>query len=184
MKRINSITKTLCVFALTFIGTATFAQTGFHKVGAGAEVALPMGDFGQAYGIGFGITGKVFYGINEKSDITGTLGYLHFGMKNDSDMMSGSMGMIPVMFGYRYDFGGLYGEPQIGLMAMRSKVKFNDSGLGGMFSDLSGTSSTNKVSFGLGGGYAFGDWDLGARFQIVDNLNFIGVRVGYNFSLK
>ncbi len=169
------------ILAICAIGTAN-AQTGFHRISAGAEVALPLGDFGKAYGIGFGATGKAFYGISEKGDITGTLGYLHFGMKEDSDMMSGSMGMIPVMFGYRHDFGGLYGEPQIGLMMLRSKVTFENTGFIDL-SGLSGTHSDTKVSFGLGGGYVFGDWDLGARFQIVDDLNFFGIRIGYNFSL-
>lgn len=170
------------VMALAFTNVlGASAQQGFHSINAGAEVALPIGDFGKAYGIGFGATGKAFYGITEKGDVTGTLGYLHFGMKEDSDLMSGSMGMIPIMFGYRHDFGGLYGEPQLGLMMVRSKVKFDDMGFG--LSELSGSSSTTKVSFGLGGGYMFGDWDLGARFQIVDNLNFLGIRIGYNFSI-
>lgn len=166
---------------LTCVSVLSYAQQGFHKVNVGAEVALPLGDFGNAYGIGFGATGKVFYGISEQGDITGSLGYIRFGMKEDQDMMSGNMGMIPIMFGYRHDFGGLYGEPQLGLMMLSSKVKFDDMGLG--LSSMSGTHSQTKVSFGLGGGYMFGDWDLGARFQIVDNLNFLGLRIGYNFSL-
>jgi hypothetical protein len=91
--------------------------------------------------------------------------------------------MIPIMFGYRHDFGGLYGEPQIGLMMVKSKVKMDFGGLGDIFGDIGGSASTTKISFGLGGGYVFGDWDLGARFQIVDNANFLGVRIGYNFSL-
>jgi hypothetical protein len=169
------------VLALTCISVLSYAQQGFHKVNVGAEVALPLGNFGKAYGVGLGATGKAFYGISEQGDITGTLGYMRFGMKDANDMMSGSMGMVPIMFGYRHDFGGLYGEPQLGLMLLSSKVKFNDMGLG--LSGLSGTHSQTKVSFGLGGGYMFGDWDLGARFQIIDNLNFLGLRIGYNFSL-
>lgn len=184
MKRMNVIGTMLCILTLIFAGTLCFAQTGFHRINAGAEIGLPVGDFGNAYGIGFGATGKAFYNINDKVDITGKLGYLHFAMKDDHDMMSGSMGMIPIMFGYRYNFGGFYGEPQLGFTNLRSKVKFNDSGLGGMLSSLSGNSSTTKVSFALGGGYSFEDWDLGAHFQIVDQLNFFGLRVGYNFSFK
>lgn len=173
--------KVYFVLALTCISVLSYAQEGFHKINVGAEVALPLGNFGNAYGVGFGATGKAFYGVSEKGDITGTLGYMRFGMKEDNNMVSGSMGMIPIMFGYRHDFGGFYGEPQLGLMMVSSKVKFNDMGLG--LSGLSGTHSQTKVSFGLGGGYMFGDWDLGARFQIIDNLNFLGLRIGYNFSL-
>lgn len=177
----NLSKKFYCTLFFVCMSVLGYAQTGFHKVGVGAEIALPMGNFGSAYGIGFGATGKAFYGLSEKADITGTLGYIHFGMKNVNNMMSGSMGMIPIMFGYRHDFGGLYAEPQLGLMMLRSKVTFEESGFG--LSGMSGTYSTSKISFGLGGGYTFDDWDLGARLQIVDNLSFLAVRIGYNFSL-
>src|SRR5690606_14370610 len=93
------------ILALAFISTAGYAQQGFHKVGAGAELGLPLGDFGEAYSIGFGATAKGFYGITAQGDITGTLGYLHFGIKESNEYMSGSMGMIPIMIGYRHDFG-------------------------------------------------------------------------------
>lgn len=175
MKKILTTALVLCA-----VLAANAQKKGFHTVSAGVEIAMPLGDFGEAYGMGFGATGKAFYGITEQGDITGTLGYIHFGMKDVSESMSGSMGMIPIMFGYRHDFGGLYGEPQIGLMSVKTKVSFEGTGLGALGS---GSASTTKISFGLGGGYTFGDWDLGARFQIVDNLNFIGVRIGYNFSL-
>lgn len=160
--------------------TVNAQEEGFHTVGAGAELALPMGDFSQVYGVGFGATGKVFYGISEAADITGTLGYLHFGMKEEHAMMSGHMGMVPIMFGYRHDFGGFYVEPQLGLTVISSKITMDGMDLGFM---ESGSSSTTKLGLGLGGGHRFGNWDLGLRFQLVDNLNFIGARIGYNFPL-
>ncbi|ERJ60682.1 hypothetical protein [Sphingobacterium paucimobilis] len=167
---------------LLLVGNIAFAQKGFHTVGAGVELGLPIGDFGQGFGIGFGATGKAFYGITDIGDITGTLGYLRFGMKESSDLMKGSMGMVPIVFGYRHDFGGLYGEPQVGLTVVKSKVTIKDDfGIG--LSGIGGSASTTKASFGLGGGYVFGNWDLGARFQIIDSMNFLGVRLGYNFSL-
>lgn len=168
--------------ALICLGLLSYAQSGFHTIGVGAEVALPTGDFGKAYNIGIGATGKAYYGITEKGDITGTIGYIRFGLDEDTGYMSGSMSMIPIMFGYRHDFEGLYVEPQLGLMMLTSKVTFtNDMGIG--LGAMSGSSSETKFGLGLGGGYQFGNWDLGARYQIVDNLNFLGVRVGYNFSL-
>src|SRR3546814_16843151 len=79
MKRILTTTLILCA---AFFANA---QQGFHTISAGAEVALPLGDFGTAYGIGFGATGKAFDGITEQGDITGTSGYIHFGMKAKSE---------------------------------------------------------------------------------------------------
>ena len=170
------------VLALTLFSSMTFAQKGFHSIGVGVEGALPMGDFGDAFGIGYGATGKAFYGITESGDITGTVGYLRFGMKDESDFMSGSMGIIPIMFGYRHRFGGLYGEPQLGLHMLKSKAKITeDFGLG--LTGIGSSASETKFSLGIGGGYATEKLDLGVRYQIVDNMNYIGLRIGYNFSL-
>lgn len=172
------------LLALCLLCSVGYAQQGFHSVGIGVEGALPIGNFGDAYGIGYGATGKALYGITEKGDITGTLGYMRFGIKESSDFLSGHMAMIPIMFGYRHDFGGFYGEPQLGLVNLKSKIKMDLGGLEDIFGGFgSGSSSTTKFSLGLGGGLLFGDWDLGARFQIIDNMNFLGVRLGYNFSL-
>lgn len=169
-------------FLLLFITTLTNAQQGLHAVNVGVDFGLPIGDFGKAYGIGLGATGKAMYAITDQSDITGTLGYLRFGMKEDSNFMSGSMSMIPIMFGYKHRFGEWYGEPQLGLHILKSNVKVKDS-LGWGLSGIRGSTSTTKVSFGLGGGYMFSEWDLGFRFQIIDNMNFLGIRLAYNFSL-
>ncbi len=161
------------------LGFFSNAQEGFHKVGVGAEVAMPMGDFGDGFSAGFGATGKVFYGISDNADITGTLGYLHFGMK-ETQYLSGHISMIPLQFGYRHKFDGFYAEPQLGLMFLSSKVSFK--GMGGILGD-SGSTSDTKLSLGIGGGYEFGDWDFSLRYQIVEKTNFLGLRVGYNFSL-
>lgn len=174
MKKFITIALVFCAFIFTK------AQEGFHKIGIGAEIAFPMGDFGKGFSTGFGGTGKVFYGLNEKSDITGTIGYLHFGIKDD-EFISGHISMIPLQFGYRYDFGGFYAEPQLGLMFMSSKVELK--GFAGAFGNTSGTASETKFSLAIGGGYEFGSWDIGARYQILDHANFLGIRVGYNFSL-
>src|SRR5690606_30661667 len=165
--------------------TTTIRLSYLRLAGVGAELGLPLGDFGEAYSIGFGATAKGFYGITAQGDITGTLGYLHFGIKESNEYMSGSTAMIPIMIGYRHDFGGLYGEPQLGLAILKSTVKMDFGGFGGLFDDLnsSGSNSTTKATFGLGGGYVFGLWDIGALFQITDDMNFLGVRIGYNFSL-
>ncbi len=170
------------LLAFTLVSGMAFAQRGFHTIGVGVEGALPIGDFADAFGIGYGATGKAFYGISENADITGTVGYLRFGMKDESDLLSGSMGMIPIMFGYRHNFSGLYAEPQLGLHMLKSTVKVTeDFGLG--LTGLGGSTSETKFSLGIGGGYATGKLDFGARFQLVDHMNYIGLRIGYNFFL-
>ncbi|WP_158964061.1 outer membrane beta-barrel protein [Myroides fluvii] len=169
---------TLMIAVLLF--NTVQAQEGFRKLGIGAELALPMGTFGDVYATGFGASAKVFYGLNADADLTATLGYIHFGVKSDT-FVSGHVGMIPLQFGYRHTFGGFYAEPQVGVAFLQSKV--NVKGVAGLFDGASGTNSATKFSVGLGGGYEFGDWDLGLRYQLVDQTNFLALRVGYNFSL-
>ncbi len=180
INKINKMKKIITTTAILFAFATATAQQGFHKIGIAAEVALPMGNFGDGFSTGFGATGKVFYGISDTADITGTIGYLHFGMKS-SQFVNGHLGMIPLQFGYRHSFGGFYAEPQLGLMFVTSKVELK--GMGGLFGDVSGSSSDTKFSLGIGGGYEFGNWDLGLRYQIVDQANFIALRAGYNFSI-
>ena len=170
------------LLAFTLVSSMAFGQRGFHTIGVGVEGALPMGDFADAFGIGYGASGNAFYGITEQGDITGTVGYLRFGMKDESDFVSGSMGMIPIMFGYRHSFGGLYAAPQLGLHLLKSTVEITED-LGPGLSGLGGSTSETKFSLGIVGGYATGKLDFGARFQLVDQMNYVGLRIGYNFSL-
>ncbi|MDX1326139.1 MAG: hypothetical protein R3299_00445 [Arenibacter sp.] len=153
-----------------------FAQDGFHKIGVGAEIGLPMGNFSNGYNVGIGATGKIYYGLNDDANITGTLGYIRFGLDAGPDA-SGHLGMIPIMFGYHHSFDGWYVEPQVGLVSLNSK--FSNTGFGAGAWNYSST----EVSLSLGGGYSMGDWDFGLRYHIVSNANFLGARVAYKFEL-
>lgn len=62
--------KTFVLLAALFIGATSFAQ---HQVNAGVELGLPSGDFGKTQGIGFGVSGKYLYNMNDNSAITGVL---------------------------------------------------------------------------------------------------------------
>lgn len=176
---------------LTFIAllTAFFftaqAQKGDKQIGIGAEVGLPIGNFSNGYGIGIGGTAKGMYGLNDNAHLTLTLGYTSFGIKEKSEYMSGSVGFIPILAGYRHSFGSLYAEPQLGLVVVRSSVKISgleEFGFGG------GSASTTNVGFALGGGYMLNEnWDLGVRFQGVSatggSMSYFALKVAYNFSL-
>lgn len=179
----KTIKTTFLSLACLLLCGMAFGQQGFHKAGIGAEGALPLGDFGEVYGIGFGATGKAYYGITEQGDITGTLGYLQFGIKDGGEFLKGHLSMVPIMFGYQHRFSdGWYGEPQVGLQVVKSSIKLANTG-DFDFGNYGGSSSTTELSVGLGGGYDFGVLDVSARFQLVNHSNFIGVRLAYNFSL-
>lgn len=163
------------------------AQKGEMQLGAGVDVGLPLGNFGEGYGVGIGASAKGLYGVSDAGQVTLTLGFMRFGMKDGNEFVSGSVGLIPLLAGYRHTFGNLYAEGQVGLTVVRTSVKFKGSsdtaGLGG----LGGSASDTNLGYGIGGGYVFDNWDLGLRFQGVSgdggSLDFVALRVAYNFSL-
>lgn len=179
--------KKLLLIVIASVCTVCIAnaqEKGSIHLGAGIDVGLPLGDFGEGFGIGIGASAKGLYGLSDVSQATLTLGFLRFGMKDGSDMVTGSTGLIPVLAGYRHRFGSLYGEGQIGLTTVRTSIKFKDTGIG----NFSGSSSSTHLGYGAGVGYLMDAWDIGVRFQGVSgdggNLNFVALRVGYNFQLK
>lgn len=172
MKQITAKLNTWLILVFLLIGSFAYAQEGFHKVNLGADLALPIGDFGDISSIGFGVSGKVYYGLSNEMNITGSLGYLNFPYKESE--ISGGVSMIPLMFGFDYDFGGFYVEPRLGLMFTSAKVKFMG---------ISSTASDTKFGLGLGGGYRYDVWDFSLHYNIVDDFNFLGIRVAYSFDI-
>lgn len=168
----KTITKTCYVLVFFMFGAVAFAQEGFYKINAGAEVALPMGNFSNLSSFGFGASGKVYYGLNEEMSITGSLGYLNFPTKESE--FSGGVSMIPLMFGFDYDFGGFYVEPRIGFNFTKVTIKFMGH---------SASANETKFGLGLGGGYRYDVWDFSLHYNMIDQLGYIGLRAAYSFDI-
>jgi len=173
MKQFFTKVRTTCILMLFMFGSIAYAQEGFHKMNVGVDLALPMGDLSNMSSIGFGVSGKAYYGLDQEMNITGSLGYLHFSAKDGF----ASISMIPLMFGFDYDFGGFYVEPKLGLVFASYKVDWGGFGLG------SYTASSTEFGIGLGGGYRIDNLDFGAHFNIVNNLNYFGLRAAYSFDI-
>lgn len=169
-----------CLLTAT-VSMATYAQKGSIHINGGVDVALPVGDFGETYGVGFGATVKGLYGISDDGQVGLTLGYIGFGTKEDlGEGNSASFGVIPILALYRHHFGSLYVEPQVGLSSSRVKMSVAGTSFGG-------TASTTSLGYAAGIGYLIGNIDLSARYQGFSqngsSAGFGGLRVAYNFSL-
>ncbi len=165
------------LFVLTAFFFTAQAQKGEMKVGIGADLGLPIGNWSNGYGVGIGGTAKGFYGLNDDAGLTFTTGYIKFNGKDNSDF---STSLIPFLAGYKHMFQSLYVEPQLGLTTVSSKVNLGALGMGNI------SASSTNLGYGIGGGYMIDNWDLGARFQGVSSggsISFFAIRVGYNFSL-
>lgn len=163
---------------------AGYSQQGRIDVNGGVDFGLPIGNFGDVYGFGYGVTVRGLYGISDAEQIGLTLGYQRFGLKEDYDeSLSGSMGISPVFALYRHNFGGLYVEPQVGVSVNSVNLKADASGM-----DFGGSASNTSLGYAAGIGYILGPIDMSARYQGLtqsgENLSFIGLRVGYNFRIK
>ena len=119
MKKVLSVV----VFSVV-LTVCAFAQKGQIVVSPGLEVGLPVGDFGETSKLGLGVTAKGLYGINDMGDVTFTVGFIRFGAKGVSgNGVKASTSLIPVLLGYRHKFSeAFYGEGQLGLTTVRSKV--------------------------------------------------------------
>lgn len=165
----------ICIAAVSVTG---YAQKGTTKIGVGADLGIPVGDFGEGTKTGFGGYAKGLFGIGEAGQITFTTGYSSFKAKGSTDEGKATLGIIPLLAGYRHNFSGFYAEPQVGYSILSAKVKAEG---------LSVSSSEGAFAWAVGFGYVVSDFDFGARYQSATkdggSLSFVGIHVGYNFSL-
>ncbi|HKZ65003.1 MAG TPA: hypothetical protein VJ111_01540 [Chitinophagaceae bacterium] len=169
----------ICIVAISATG---FAQKGNNQIGVGADLGIPIGDFGDAFKTGFGGYAKGLFGIGEAGQITFTTGYSAFKAKGSSSEESVTANIIPLLAGYRHNFSGFYAEPQIGYNIFGAKYK----------GTISGSDSEGGFAWAVGFGYVISDVDFGVRYQGGkpsgggdgnSDWSFVGIHVGYNFSL-
>jgi hypothetical protein len=169
----------MAVALVALTATTSMAQGRFS---VGADLALPMGDFGDVSGLGFGGSLKYEGAINDNINWTGSVGYLSFSEKDDSGV---KISMIPILAGAKYyfntSFEGFYAGAELGLSINKAKVDLGD--FGGEVSD-----SSTDFAFAPQIGYHLANIDLTARYLVVstdgESANSLGFRVAYVFGGK
>jgi hypothetical protein len=174
----------LAILGVALFSATGFAQKGKNEIGVGADLSLPTGDLADAVKTGFGGYAKGMYGIGEAGQISLTVGYSGFKGKESTDDIKLTFKMLPVLAGYRHHFGNVFAEPQIGFGNYTSKIKVE----GDDEFDLGGKDSEGAFTWAIGGGYIFNEkLEAGIRYQSASkdgtNFSFVGIHVGYNFSL-
>jgi opacity protein-like surface antigen len=168
------------IISLVAVPALVYGQ-GKMAIGGGLELAFPMGDFGDAANMGFGVTLGGVYHYQPQIDFLASLGYISYGTESDAVSFS----MIPIQFGGRYlltpkNNGGPYVGALLGLHMVSSKVE-------SVYIDDSETKT--KFSFAPMAGYELKmneqmSLDLSARYQIVSDASYFGIRAGINYGLK
>ncbi len=185
MKKLLSFAVIL-VFA--FAVNNTIAQ-GKNYLGIGANLALPMGSFGDVAGVGIG--GTVSFEMEFTPNITGiaSAGYLAFGGEDFTGpdySWSYSYSDIPIMAGIKYYFTPgvpFYAIGQIGFQMFDSHYEATGFGY-----DYSGSGTSTEFAFSIGAGYEVpigknAALDLTGTFNLVSDLNYLGARVAYRFGI-
>ncbi|GIK62042.1 MAG: outer membrane beta-barrel protein [Ignavibacteriota bacterium] len=184
MKKILAV-----LFVLLLVAGYTNAQ-GKIALGVNAGIALPMGDFGDGYDMGFGGNALFAYHVNPNVDVTGSAGYLTWSGK---DALDGStFSSIPVMVGARYLFGQGQFHPYIGAeLGMHfSNFDYEYELMGVTYS---GSESDSYFGFGAGAGFLYRvgnnmDLDVNAKFNSISSegsaSNYVSVMVGLLFGLN
>jgi hypothetical protein len=184
--------KQLFVIASALLCTVgSFAQSG--RPSLGLELALPMGDFGDAYGLGYGLSGGYEHPLGDNLGLTGTIGYLMLSPDESIKDFIESSSMMPIQVGAKYYFSeqqsGPYGHVQVGVHNMSVKSKeFEFFGV----TVPSETSSSTNLSFAFGAGFVVNEKiDLGIRYNIITpdsdapddtkSSAYLGVRAAYMF---
>lgn len=159
------------------LGLAAFALAGSimaqeNRFSAGLELAMPMGDFGDAYGIGFGATLGFELPVGDNLGFMAQAGYISFSGK-DIDVgpitvETDAAGMIPVQVGLKYyvtdNQEGFYAGLLTGLH-MQSVKTVSVSLTGGVEED-----TELKSNFGVAPlvGYIIGEnIDISLRYQMI-----------------
>ncbi len=149
------------------------------RFSAGLELGLPMGDFGEFYGIGFGVTLGYEIPVGDNLGFMAQAGYITFSGKDyetsvtvggttvTSSVEVDNAGMIPVQVGLKYYFSdnqeGFYAGLLTGLhMQSVKEVEVTTSGVE--------EKTTMKSNFGIAPlvGYMLTEnIDLALRYQMI-----------------
>ena len=163
-----------------FFCSQTMAQ-GKPSLSIGAELGIPVGDLNNTQKIGVGGSLKAAFPLFDGGAFTLSGGYISF----SGDEYNGpgnlivkrpALNFIPIKAGLKYQFapGGFYMEPQLGYTAISTP---NDN-----------TSAKGGFTYAYNIGYMINNqFDISTRYEGVSrnnsNLNHIGFRLAYNFSL-
>lgn len=167
--------KKLLLAGLLVVMLAPAAQAEGIGLTLGIEGAfcLPVGDWGDASGIGFGGMAKGAYNLNDEMSLALRVGYIYH-LSKDVAGIDVSTSELPIMVGFRYQTAlGLYGDLSLGLVNLGASA---------------GDVSDSEMKFGMLAGIGFNimSINISANFfapSLGDIDEFMGLLfiVGYDF---
>jgi len=182
------------VMALVCMMSASASAQGKMAVSVGPEVLLPMGAFGDGYGVGFGGTAQFDYSVMPMLVLTGKAGYLTWSAKDAPSGVSASYGGVPFLVGAKYFFmpeGKVraYGHFELGFMFGSVSVSGSAPGVGSYSGSVSSTDFAINPAVGVEiPAGAKGAIDISARYFMImttgNSSGNLGFRAAYKFAIN
>jgi len=176
---------------LSFCFNSLYAQKGNNQIGLISEVIFPtVGDVGGSGYI------KGAYGIGTQGQMTLQVGVSKFKTDDyrfvfENTMTQGDktkVRLVPVLLGYKQFFNQFYIEPQAGYGELGGKIDEGGDWI---------RPSVGAFYWAAGAGYQFNKIGVGIRYQSAhatggtkagiwgnEQFSFVGINLGYYFSLK
>jgi len=149
--------------------------SGQHSLGVAAELSVPVGDFSSLAGIGYGGMAKYQYGVDPRTAMTVSAGYLVW---SKTDLVGGTIQpkAFEAMFGGKYYFApGFFGSLEGGVYILSYTREGEVIGVEG---------DTWRFMLPIGVGYQMNGFEIGARYYIFNvNANSFSFTLGYNWTL-
>ena len=181
--------KLLLVAALVVAPTFALAETMEtppaapmqHHLAVAPQVVMPLGDWGDAAGLGFGATLNYEYALTDAFGITGRLGYIHH-LGTEVEGVSGvdiNTTEIPVLAGVKYEFvPNIFAQAELGLW----HVSYN-------FSEGTSPDAVNDFGLTVGAGYELGNLAFGLQYIMPNafgksDIELDGVKLGKEDALS
>jgi hypothetical protein len=178
----------LCATIVVLMSVLAMSASAQEKmsVGAGVDLMLPVGSFGDSWGTGFGGTAEFDYVINPKFSVTGKIGFLTWSGKDLPNGVTATYSGAPVLVGIKWypsfipqNSVRFYGHFEIGFMMGSLSASGKYATIGSSGTDFTLVPSVGaEIPAGPKGAI-----DVSARYFDISKKGSIGFRVGYKLAI-
>ncbi len=167
---ILSLTLMITVTAIAQGNSGSSREEGL-SFNTGANVSLPIGDFGDFWSFGIGASGQLEYTFSDKISATALTGYAYYFGKSFEDFTVEPIGFVPVCAGAKfYPSGGFFLGAQLGV---------------GIFTNIGGEGNSGFYIAPQVGYAASEKIDAALKFENTSltggSLSALSLRVGFKF---
>jgi hypothetical protein len=173
---------TIITAAFVLVLPTNVAAQQKMSIGAGADVMIPIGSFGDKWSTGFGGTAEFDYMVKPTLSVTGKLGYLTWSAKDLPSGVSATYSGVPFLVGGKYYFRFMSEAPVRGYGHLELGMMFGSVSASGsrLVVSESKTDFTIVPSLGLEiPAGTNGSVDISMRYFDIASKGSLGLRAGY-----